>query len=68
MEKSIEEMAKDGTLRATERCQPSSKGVHVRLAKRRVTVTDGPFAETKEMFGGFATIRAKSNEELREIS
>ena len=62
----IEDMTKAGVLLATEGCQPSSKGARVRLSKGKLTVTDGPFAETKELIGGFAIIQAKSKEEAIE--
>ena len=62
----IEEMTKAGVLLSTEGCQPSSKGARVRLSTGKVTVTDGPFAETKELIGGFAIIQTKSKEEAIE--
>ena len=64
----IEDMTKSGVLLATEGCQPSSKGARVRLSKGKLTVTDGPFAETKELIGGFAIIQAKSKEEAIELT
>jgi hypothetical protein len=66
MGKLIEEMAKAGVLLATEGCQPSSKGARVRITEGKFTVTDGPFAETKEVIGGFALLQAKSKEEAIE--
>jgi hypothetical protein len=68
MGKLIEEMMKDGTLLATEGCQPSAKGARVRLSGGKITVTDGPFVETKELIGGFAIIQAKSKEEAIELT
>jgi hypothetical protein len=68
MGKLIEEMAKEGTLLATEGCQPSSKGARVRLSGGKLTVIDGPFVETKELIGGFAIIQAKSKEEAIELT
>jgi len=49
MGKFIEEMAKSGVLLATDGLQPSSKGARVRLSGGKLTVTDGPFTETKEL-------------------
>jgi hypothetical protein len=66
MGKLIEEGFKSGTLLATEGCQPSSKGARVRRSGGKVTVTDGPFTESKEIIGGFAIIRASSKEEAIE--
>ena len=62
----IGEMTKAGVLLASEGCQPSSKGARVRLSAGKVTVTDGPFAETKELIAGFALIQVKSKEEAIE--
>jgi hypothetical protein len=66
MGKLIGEMAKAGVLLATEGCQPSSKGARVRIAGGKFTVTDGPFAETKEVIGGFALFQVKSKAEAIE--
>jgi hypothetical protein len=68
MGKLIEEMTKEGTLLSTEGCQPSAKGARVRLSGGKITVTDGPFVETKELVGGFAIIQAKSKEEAIELT
>ena len=62
----IDEMTKAGVLLATEGCQPSSKGARVRLSGGKVTVTDGPFTETKELVAGFAMIQVKSKDEAIE--
>jgi len=64
----IEQMRKEGTLLSTEGCQPSAKGARVRLSGGKITVTDGPFIETKELVGGFAIIQAKSKEEAIELT
>ena len=49
MEKLIDEMTKAGVLLAAEGCLPSSKGARMRLSEGKFSVTDGPFAETKEL-------------------
>ena len=59
----IEEGMKSGWLISTEGCLPSAKGARVRRTGTNVTVTDGPFAEAKELIGGFAILEAKSKEE-----
>jgi hypothetical protein len=59
----IEEMTKAGTLVSTEGCLPTAKGAKVRRSAGKVTVTDGPFSESKEVVGGFAILEAKSKEE-----
>ena len=68
MGKFIEEMAKAGVLLATDGLQPSSKGARVRRSGGRVTVTDGPFTETKELIAGFAIVKAKSKAEAIELA
>jgi hypothetical protein len=48
-----EELSKAGILLAAEGLHPSSKGVRVRFSGKDRTVTDGPFAETKELIAGY---------------
>ncbi|HJP57250.1 MAG TPA: YciI family protein [Gemmatimonadales bacterium] len=43
--------------------KPLSKATRVRLAGGRITVTDGPFSEAKEVVGGYSLIEAPSHEE-----
>ena len=62
----IEEAMKAGWLLSTEGCLPSSLGARVRLSDGKYSVTDGPFAETKELIGGFAIIQANSKQEAIE--
>src|SRR5262245_15715966 len=45
---------------------PSSQGVRIRVSGGRTSVIDGPFAETKELVGGFAIFDLKSREEAIE--
>jgi hypothetical protein len=45
---------------------PSAQGVRVRIAGRKLTITDGPFTETKEMIGGFAIYDVASKQEALE--
>jgi hypothetical protein len=45
---------------------PTSTGARVRLAQGKLTVTDGPFTETKEVVGGFAIFDAKSKAQMIE--
>ena len=60
MEKFVEKSFKDGTLVETGGLLPSKDGVRVRLSKGRITVTYGPFAESKEVIGGWAILQANS--------
>ena len=62
MEKLIEGSIKAGVLLATEGCLPSALGARVRRADGKLTVTDGPFTETKELIAGFALLEANSKE------
>lgn len=61
-----EELTKAGVLLALDGLQPPSKGARVRFAGGKPTVTDGPFAEAKEVVGGYWIIQAKSKEEAVE--
>ena len=68
MGKLIEESMKAGTLLATEGCLPSALGARVRISGDKVTVTDGPFTESKELIAGFALLQANSKEEAITIA
>lgn len=68
MQKLIEDSMKSGELVATEGCLPSALGARVRMDAGRVTVTDGPFTEVKELIGGFALLEAGSKEEAIAIA
>ena len=63
MGKFNEELAKAGVMLAGEGLHASSKGVRVKFSKGGTTVTDGPFAETKELVAGFWIWQCKSKEE-----
>src|SRR5436305_413413 len=66
MGKFNEELVKAGVMLAGEGLQPSSKGVRVRFSGGKRTVTDGPFAETKELIAGFWLWQVKSKQEAIE--
>ena len=68
MGKLIEQEMKAGTLVATEGCLPSALGARVRISGGKVTVTDGPFTEAKEVIGGFAILQANSKAEAIEMT
>jgi len=62
-----EELLKAGVMLAGEGLQPSSKGARVRFEKNgKKTVIDGPFAEAKELVGGFWLWQVKSKDEAIE--
>jgi hypothetical protein len=66
MGKYNEELVKAGIMLAGEGLHPSSKGVRVKFDGKKRTLTDGPFAETKELIAGFWMWKVKSMEEAIE--
>src|SRR5262245_17668644 len=66
MQKYHEELVKAGILLAAEGLTPSSRGARVKFSGDKCTVSDGPFAETKEVIAGFSIIQVKSLEEAIE--
>ena len=68
MGKLVEEGMKAGWLLATEGCLPSALGARVRSSNGKLSVTDGPFTESKEVVGGFAILRANSKEEAIQLA
>jgi hypothetical protein len=63
----IGELATSGVLLAGEGVGPSSLGARLTIdGTGHVTVTDGPFAEAKELIGGFAILEVSSKEEAIE--
>ena len=66
MGKYNEELVKAGVMLMGEGLHPSSKGVRVNLSKGKLTVTDGPFTEAKELICGFWLWQVKTMEEAIE--
>jgi len=66
MGKYNEELVKAGVMLAGEGLHSSAKGKRVRFSGSKRTVTDGPFAETKELIAGFWLWQVKSMEEAVE--
>ncbi|MBG0853120.1 transcriptional regulator [Streptomyces spinoverrucosus] len=62
----IEEMTKAGVLLDTAGLTPTEQGTRVHYEGGRISVTDGPFTETKEVVGGYALIQAKDKAEAVE--
>ena len=63
----MEETVKSGVLLAGEGVRPSSFGARVEITDDGTpTVTDGPFAEAKELIAGFAILDCKSKDEAIE--
>jgi len=61
-----EALQKAGVLLDASGLQPSSKGWRVRYADGRRTLTEGPFAETKELIAGYTVIQVRSRDEAME--
>ena len=63
MGKFNEEMVKAGVMLAGEGLHPTSKGARIKFSGPKRSVTDGPFAETKELLAGFWMLEVKSKRE-----
>jgi hypothetical protein len=61
-----EELRKAGMLLSLDGLQPPSEGGVVKMTDGKATITDGPFAEAKEVVGGYWLIQARSKEEALE--
>jgi hypothetical protein len=66
MGKYNEQLANAGVMVAGEGLHPSSKGKRIRFSGAQQTVTDGPFAETKELVAGYWLLKVKSMDEAVE--
>jgi hypothetical protein len=64
----VEKMAQRGILVETGGLFPSARGTRVSLANDSFTVTDGPFTETKELFGGYAIVEVASKDEAIRLT
>lgn len=62
----VEEAMRSGKLLATEGCMPSAMGARIRKDGAKLSVSDGPFTESKEVVGGFAILNAASKAEAIE--
>ncbi len=63
MGKFMDEAVKAGVLVETGGMAPTSQGTTVRFTNNRYSVTDGPYAESKELIGGWALLEVKSKDE-----
>lgn len=63
MMKYNEELAKSGALISLDGLHPPATGARVSYSKGKATATDGPFAESREVLGGYWMIQVKSREE-----
>ena len=64
----VQKSFQDGSLVDTGGLLPSKEGFRVRLAKGAISMTDGPFVETKEVIGGWAIINAQSKADALRIA
>ena len=64
----VQTSLKDGTLVDTGGLLPSKDGLRVRLSHGELSVTDGPFTESKEVIGGWAIINAMTKAEAVRIA
>lgn len=64
----VEQGFREGWLLATEGCLPSALGARVRRDGSKISVTDGPFTEAKEIVGGFAILKANSKEDAIQLA
>ena len=67
MQEYNEDLAKRGILLAAEGLAPTSKGARVTFNDEERIVTDGPFAEAKEVVAGFSIIKVNSLEDAIEL-
>lgn len=64
----VEQGLKSGVLKETAGLKPANEAARVRQSGRKITVTDGPFSETKEVVGGYAMIEVASREEALKLA
>ena len=63
----VQKSMQDGTLVDTGGLLPSKEGVRIRLAGGKITVTDGPFIDSKEVIGGWPILKADSKAQALKI-
>ena len=68
MGKFVESSLKDGSLVNTGGLAPSKDGFRLRLANGKITSTDGPFSEAKEVIGGWAVLQGETKADVVRMS
>jgi hypothetical protein len=63
-----DQLGASGQLVATNRLLPADEAVTVRVRLGKVSTTDGPYAETKEQFGGYYVIEARDMNEAIQVA
>ena len=64
----VEEQIKNGMFIEGAGLQPLSKATRVRLSGGKITISDGPFSEAKEVVGGYSLIEARTHAEAVEMA
>ena len=64
----VEALKKSGQLLAVEQLDPIKTAISVRVRSGKLSVTDGPYAETKEQLGGFFLINARDLNEAIQVA
>jgi len=64
----VERLRKSGHLVSTQALQSARTAATVQVRSGKLSVTDGPFAETKEQIGGFFMIEARNRDEAVELA
>ncbi|MFL5449663.1 MAG: YciI family protein [Gemmatimonadales bacterium] len=64
----VGESMKKGILKDTAGLRPTSEGFRIRSSKNKLSVTDGPFAEGKEVIGGYALVEVPSRDEAMKVA
>ena len=68
MGKFVEESFKSGILKDTAGLKRTEQGYRIRSKGGKLTRTDGPFTETKEIVGGYAIVETKTKEEAEALA
>jgi hypothetical protein len=68
MGKFVQKSLQDGTLVDTGGLRRTEEGTRMRLARGKLTVTDGPFTESKEVIGGYAILNVASKSEALRVA
>ena len=68
MGKLLEEATREDWLVTTAGLRPTSEGKRVRWNRGKLSMTDGPFTETKEVIGGYAILEAQSRAEAVDLT
>ena len=64
----VGESMKKGILKDTAGLKPTSEGFKIRSSKNKLSVTDGPFTEGKEVIGGYALVEVPSRDEAMKVA